>query len=207
MTQPVSEESQLNAVRAAVYNLLSRLVAMEVDEELVRELGTEDVQSLLNYFAQLGEFKPHVNTINTYLAKLSDEGYRLELAADYCTLFLMDGKHGVSLYASQYLSSDASDGLFGEIHHEMTAVLSKSQLAMSSDFPEPADHLAVLLAYMSQICDHEPEVQADFLTRYLGSWLNTFKQQLDREDDRGFYAAVGALIAHWCDLDAEVLKS
>jgi len=216
----ISEESQ---ARAIVYNLLSSFFAKEVTSETVAQLTSEQGQSFLNSLALEPSLSTPINEINAKLSSLNSEEALLELAADFCGLFLVDGRTSVSPYAGQYLSakkkghqtdklSNESGSrkkkdrveLFGELHQKMTEFLTDNKLQIHSDFPEPGDHIAVILAYVAHLCvTTEFKEQRNFIKSYVISWLGDFTQQVKKHDPACFYAAVAELTSEWIKLDID----
>src|SRR5690606_369405 len=80
---------------------------------------------------------------------------RLELAADFAQLFLLDGKTSALPYASAYEGKAAASPLYGAAEARMRSFLAARALAIEPDFREPADHLAVPLAFMAELAEKE----------------------------------------------------
>ena len=222
--QEISEERE---ARAIVYNFLSSLFAKEVTSDLVAQLTSGQGQSFLNSLALDPSLSASVNEINTKLVKLNSKESLLELATDFCGLFLVDGRTSVSPYAGQYLSAEIEEGandklsdkleskskknkaqLFGELHQQMTEFLTDNKLQIHSDFPEPGDHIAVILAYIAHLCvTSGSEQQLNFINSYLMTWLSDFTQQVNKHDHGLFYCFVADLTLEWLKVDTEFLLS
>lgn len=214
----LSEERQ---ARAIVYNLLSSLFAKEVTADLVAQLTSPQGQSFLTALALEPSLSEPINEINAKLIMLNSKEALLELAADFCGLFLVDGRTSVSPYAGQYHSAKKSGEqteklsngpssqkkenrveLFGELHQKMTEFLTENKLQIHSDFPEPGDHIAVILAYVAHLCGtNEYKEQQTFIKRYVISWLGDFTQQIKTHDPSCFYSALAELTSEWIKLD------
>jgi len=198
-------QTEENKARAIVYNLLSSLFAKEINKELVAQLRSEQGQSFLNSLALEPTLAPSINEINARFAQLDSEESLLELAADFCGLFLVDGKTSVSPYAGQYLDCEPSKektSLFGEYHQEMTELLISCDLQIHSDFPEPSDHIAVILAYVAHLCTStSPLHQLNFIDTYLMPWLSSFNEQVKKHDPSGLYTAITELTLEWLKMD------
>jgi len=225
----MSQVSQESQARAIVYNFLSSLFAKEVTSDLVAQLTSDQGQSFLNSLALDPSLSASVNEINAKLGKLNSKELLLELAADFCGLFLVDGRTSVSPYAGQYLSAELggepSDKLsnaarnesgskrktnktqfFGELHQQMTEFLTDNKLQIHSDFPEPGDHIAVILAYIAHLCvTSGSEQQLSFINSYLMTWLSDFTQQVNKHDHGLFYCFVADLTLEWLKVDTEFL--
>lgn len=216
--QGLSEERE---ARAVVYNFLSSLFVKEVTSDLVAQLTSAQGESFLNSLALEPSLMVSINGIKAKLAKLNSEESLLELAADFCGLFLVDGRTSVSPYAGQYVNAkemaepSVETGskrkkdkiqIFGELHQQMTEFLTDNKLQVHSDFPEPSDHIAVILAYIAHVCvSAEPEEQLDFIKCYLMTWLSDFTQQVNEHDHGLFYCHVADLTLEWLVVDTEFL--
>jgi len=215
------EKEQDNQARAVVYNFLSSLFAKEVTADLVAQLTSEQGQSFLDSLALEPSLSASVNEMNAKLGTLNNEESLLELAADFCGLFLVDGKTSVSPYAGQYLSAEPSSPaikelegkrkkdkiqIFGELHQQMTEFLTDNKLQIHSDFPEPGDHIAVILAYTAHLCvSAEHKEQLQFINCYLITWLSDFTSQVNKHDHGLFYSAVANLTLQWLQIDYKYL--
>jgi TorA-specific chaperone len=217
--ETTSEPTQESQARAIVYNFLSSLFAKEVTSDLVTQLTSAPGQNFLNSLALEPSLSASVNEVNNYLAKVNSKESLLELAADFCGLFLVDGRTSVSPYAGQYLSAgrDSVQGvkrksektqIFGESHQKMSEFLTLSNMQVHSDFPEPSDHIAVILAYIAHLClSTNADDQLEFIETYLMTWINEFTQQVNKHDQGRFYSAVANLTLKWLKMEIEDLKN
>ncbi|KGJ91082.1 molecular chaperone TorD [Thalassotalea sp. ND16A] len=197
--------NSINSARAMFYGLLSSLFAKEVERDLLSELMSEQGQVFLQHLANEDSFQPHIGVLNDKLKSLSSERDLLELAADFCGLFLVSGKHSASPYAGQYLEKDSAE-LFGEYHQSMVNFLTEHEMQLHSDFPEPADHIAVIFAYLSYLCSNASRAeQLSFIDNYLLTWVESFAQQVQQHDQQGFYSALASLSRAWLEFDRENL--
>ena len=215
--QEVTEIAIENQARAVIYEFLSSLFAKELDESLINQLASVQGREFLSSVALELTLAASINTIVNKLMALNTEQARLELAADFCGLFLIDSKTCASPYAGQYIKDDLSKVdtgenikksdralVFGELHQLMMTYLEKSNIQISSDFPEPADHIAVILAYLAHLSLHASHVnQVNFINVYVLSWLGDFTEQVKLHDPSGFYTAVAELTLQWVTLDIE----
>ena len=203
----------VNQARSTIYQLLSSLFAKEIDHKTLHELTSTQAQAFWSQLAAEPSFKADVDVIVAEFAKLSSDKALLELAADYCGLFLVGTKHSASPYASLYLTDKpVAKGdeplLFGEQHQQMTQFLKQSQLQVQSEFPEPADHLAVILAYVAHINMHSSnQEQLKFIRDNLANWLATFVAKVAKVDTGNFYIALAQLTLAWVNSDLEWLES
>ncbi|MEZ9199590.1 molecular chaperone TorD [Shewanella sp. 10N.286.54.B9] len=203
----------VNQARSTIYQLLSSLFAKEIDHKTLHELTSTQAQAFWSQLAAEPSFKADVDVIVAEFAKLNSDKALLELAADYCGLFLVGTKHSASPYASLYLTDKpVAKGdeplLFGEQHQQMTQFLKQSQLQVQSEFPEPADHLAVILAYVAHINMHSSnQEQLKFIRDNLANWLATFVAKVAKVDTGNFYIALAQLTLAWVNSDLEWLES
>lgn len=215
MAQSQLNDNAVNQGRAMVYRLLSSLFAKEVDRNLLHEITSEQALTFWSQLASQTEFKADVDTLVAVLTQLKSDRDLLELAADYCGLFLVGTKHSASPYASLYLEN-AGIGkgneplLFGEQHQMMVNFLKMSKLQVQTNFPEPADHLAVILAYVAYLCDSDKgsetdAVQLEFIESKL-SWLGNFTAKVTTCDTGKFYNALARLTQHWVVEDIKGLR-
>ncbi|MBB1270577.1 molecular chaperone TorD [Shewanella sp. SR44-3] len=201
----------MNQGRAMVYTLLSSLFAKELDHQQVAELTSTQGQDFLTQLARDPQFQHDIASLNIILSSLTTEHQRLSLAADYCGLFLVGTKHSANPYASLYLTDnsakDAEILLFGEHHQTMQGYLKQSQLSIQSQFPEPADHLAVILAYVAEgATKRDDNSQLIFINQYLNAWLPRFADKVASIDHGGFYTALAHLTQTWVASDCEGLN-
>ena len=151
MTDKQVYATPMNQGRAMVYRLLSSLFAKELDQQLLHELTSSQAQA---FFAQLASdplLAQDIASLNSVLNTLNTDRALLELAADYCGLFLVGTKHSASPYASLYLGdNDASDEilLFGEQHQQMKTFLQQSHLTEHSYRIHPGEK-----QYSCDTCD------------------------------------------------------
>lgn len=203
----------VNQARSTIYQLLSSLFAKEIDHKTLHELTSTQAQAFWSQLAAEPDFKADVDVLVAEFAKLNNDKALLELAADYCGLFLVGTKHSASPYASLYMTEKpATKGdeplLFGEQHQLMTLFLKQSQLQVQSEFPEPADHLAVILAYVAHINMHTSnQQQLQFIRDNLANWLGTFVAKVAKVDTGKFYIALAQLTLAWVKSDLEWLES
>lgn len=204
--QPLSpEEWQFASTqRAGLYGWFARLHANEVSEDLYRAHFAEGRFGPFAGLAELG-LAPEVRRLDTAIAALCAEQLpRLELAADFAQLFLLDAKAGALPYASAYEGGGSASPLYGAAEACMREFLAARELAIDPGFREPADHLAVPLALMAELADKQGAAddiaaaareQADFLRTALVDWLPRFADRCRQAAPRfDFYPALADLL-------------
>ncbi|SUG44990.1 chaperone protein TorD [Salmonella enterica subsp. arizonae] len=118
---------------------------------------------------------------------------QLELAADFCGLFLMTDKKSALPYASQYLQKEP-----GMIKH----LLLEAGMDVNDGFKEPTDHLAIYLELLSHLHfslgeSFQQRRMNKLRQKTLSSlleWLPEFTNNCVKHDPYGFYAALSQLL-------------
>lgn len=186
-----------NQARQRVYQLLSSLFAKEIDQAMRDELMAQPGQLFLQQLAGEPAFGGPISQMQQVLGGLNSTPDLLELAADYCGLFLVGTKHSASPYASLY-GHEQEPTIFGQQHHQMSEFLKSQRLQLASDFLEPADHIAVILAYAGHLAVNYPkQQQLDYLTSQLVPWLDKFVAQVIKIDQGQFYQGLAQLTLAW----------
>ncbi|MBV2263400.1 MAG: molecular chaperone TorD [Thauera sp.] len=202
--------------RAGLYGWFSRLYAEEVSDEMFRRHFADGGFAPFAGLAELG-LEAEAQRLDAALAALRAEQLpRLELAADFAQLFLLDGKTSALPYASAYAGTDRASPLFGAAEARMRDFLAARELAIQADFREPADHLAVPLALMAELAGAASSVediptaaatQADFLRTALLDWLPRFVERCQQARPRlGVYPALAALLLGFVRADVAFLE-
>ena len=202
--------------RAGLYGGFSRLYAEEVSEALYREHFADGRFAPFAGLAEIG-LAAEVLRFDAAIATLRAEQLpRLELAADFAQLFLLDGKTSALPYASAYEGKDAASPLYGDAEALMRDFLASRGLAIQADFREPADHLAVALAVMADLaekgiaCDDittAAAAQVRFLRTALLDWLPRFVTRCQQARPRfDVYPALAALLLGFVQADMLFLE-
>nr|WP_299240103.1 molecular chaperone TorD [uncultured Halomonas sp.] len=196
--------------RALLCRWLSTLFAKELDEATLKAYLEGEAEPLLALLCDHEQLAPLVARFNQALNVLRlFEQPRLELAADFATLFLMDGRTAAPPYASLYQSGQA---LFHQQPTErMETRLRAAGYDVKKDFGEPADHLAVMLDYLATGHERLGEASSEaereeiqgglvqFIDEELTPWLPTFAQRCQEIDTASdFYPTLGQLVADYC---------
>ncbi len=205
--------------RAGIYAWFSSVFALELTDDVIASYQRGDAGALLAAFGDMGLEEQAQRVASAVQAWSSVSMLKMELAADFARLFLVDLRGAAAPYASAHL--DPEGQLYGESHRVMQRFLRENGLKVHSGFKEPADHLAVILAcFEAQIrhdahlgnpaCQGAAEEQARFLDNVLLGWLPLFTrqcQQVRAELASDFYPAVASLLLGFVTEDAHSLKS
>ena len=202
--------------RADFYAWLCALFAAELDDAQLGAYCAGAARPLLDACAALGlESAPRVARAINALVLLPQA--RIELAADFAQLFLLDSRQAALPYASFY--REPGQRLFGDEERKMREFLRDGGLRVQADFREPADHLAVYLAVLerwsraladtptAQIAGAVSE-QAAFMRDALMPWLPEFATRCQAVSVRSdFYPACAALLVEFVRADLDGLAA
>jgi len=188
VTEPVTTLQAPDWRHAALCQWFATLFAAELTEAqiLAYQQGEGDpIIDVLSEIPELAEpaarFRDAFNGLNLMAHP------RLELAADFAAMFLMDKRSSALPYASVYTSPGGN--FFSKAQEQMQQRLAANKQAVKPGFGEPSDHLAVMLDYLGEQFDQLTEHTASaeqtqkliaiqtFVERELMNWLPAFVQQ------------------------------
>lgn len=212
----MEETKAFNEKRAEIYWWLSSLFAKELTEQELEAYQTPDIRSFLTGLSENEELKGSVDKVVDALNRLQTrEDAQLELAADFCELFLTSDKNAALPYASMYIGE--SGLLNDKPAQEMAALMEEKGIAIKEGLNEPADHIALELDFLGNMIIRSNELeklehindalldQKAFIEKYLLSWFPQFKEKCVQHDEFGFYAGVASLLVDFCQLDCAYL--
>lgn len=209
--------NKINQQRAAFYGWFAGVFAHELSKQAFTFYSDGSLKPLLEVFEQIG-FESEVKPLEAFIDALEGtEDERVELMADFAASFLLSDRNSALPYASYYLEEDKL--LYGDANTRMAEFLAGNQLELHEDFREPADHLAVYLAVMSDWCaevadetdpvviQQQIEQQHEFLTDGLLSWLGAWAERLSGIPSLSydFYPAMGRLLLSYVQADAAAM--
>lgn len=210
--------------RAGIYWWLSTLFAQELKPEQLASYFDQQGQEFLN---ELSEAIPEkqaerhgaatLTQLKSALAALKlVQQPHLELAADFAQSFLGDNRTSALPYASVYLSDGGL--LFQKPHDEMLELLRSQGLAVTDQFKEPADHLAIMLDFLGNMALRQLNTQTEserkalyqeqlsFIENRLLTWVPEFNQRCQGITGSGFYPAVAGLLCNYLDAERKYLS-
>ncbi|EGF4902295.1 molecular chaperone TorD [Salmonella enterica subsp. enterica serovar Bredeney] len=179
---------------ACVYAWLALLFFREVDDEGLIQLQSAEIAGWLALLKRQPALAASVALLEQKIAALSlRQDAQLELAADFCGLFLMTDKKSALPYASQYPQQEP-----GMIKH----LLLEAGMEVNDDFKEPTDHLAIYLELLSHLHfslgeSFQQRRMNKLRQKTLSSlleWLPEFTNNCLKHDPYGFYAALSQLL-------------
>ena len=212
----MQEFINFNEQRAEIYWWMSSLLSRELtDDDITEYLGGE-MRTFLSGLGMTPELKQPVEAFLDALSRLENrEDAQLELAADFCGLFLSTPKSGALPYASMYVGK--SGLLNDKPAQDMNKLMEEYSIAQRKEFNEPADHVAVELDFMGNLiilannqeneekAETVMQAQLDFINTMLLNWLPAFTKSCESRDNFGFYAAAANLLLAFCKLDTAFL--
>ena len=206
-----------NEKRAEINWWLSSLLAKELSAEVLEEYHSPQIRSFLAGLGENQHLRPHVNRLVNALNRLLDRSNaQLELAADFCNLFLKSDKDSALPYASIYIGH--SGLLNDQPATEMENLMLQHQIKVNKVINEPADHIAVELDFLGHliICSNQlkqskeleasMQEQAQFINKHLLTWIPSFVDRCKKIDDFGFYASVTEILLAFIKQDYCYLK-
>lgn len=206
-----------NEQRAEIYWWMSSLLARELTNEDLEQYYGGEMYTFLSGLGMTDELKAPVEAFREAITRVQGrEDAQLELAADFCGLFLSTPKSGALPYASMYIGE--SGLLNDKPAQEMNALFGKYDIAQRKEFNEPADHIAIELDFLGNLIilanqqddeeKHEEamQTQLSFINEQLMTWLPLFVKECNTRDKFGFYAAAVNLLLAFCQLDVAFLQ-
>jgi len=195
--------------RESSYAFLSRIYREEVSPTLLEQLVYEETegegeQVLKRFFKGLQ---------HRDLCKVTED-----LAAEYAGLFLNAGKKSIAPYESVYTSREKI--LMQAARDEVLLEYRQEGLDRIREFPEPEDHIALELEFMSILCRKTIESiekgdsqtclsylkkQQQFIEKHLMTWIPDFSRDMERAAHSGFYLGIAKLTREYLHRDAVMI--
>ncbi|MEF1291388.1 molecular chaperone TorD, partial [Vibrio sp. M260118] len=156
----MQEIKAFNEKRAEIYWWLSSLYANELTEENLQQYQSEQIRSFLSGLGENAELKPAIDRVIDALNRLMDrEDAQLELAADFCELFLKSDRDSALPYASMYIGD--SGLLNDKPAKEMEELMKQHGVAVDAKLNEPADHIAIELDLLGNLIVRSNELEQE----------------------------------------------
>ncbi|EGR4212614.1 molecular chaperone TorD [Vibrio cholerae] len=205
----------LNEKRAEIYWWLSSLFFKELSEQDIARYHSAEVRTFLSGLADEQSLNREVKHLVEALNRLQDrQDAQLELAADFCDLFLRSDRDSALPYASVY----ADQGLLnGKPVQQMRELLSAHGVKVEQNLNEPEDHLAIQLDFLAHLAisanqiEHSAQLslalqaQSDFISQHLLTWLPAFAERCTQFDAFGLYSAAARLALAFIQQDKHCL--
>jgi TorA-specific chaperone len=194
------------ADRAILLDWLANVFSREPDADTVARIRGPEGAQLLAVLADIPGIGADARALGAavralYAAQGSDSDTALALAGRFGTLFLgAAGPDGAHPYASIYQEGRTH----GAATDRAKTFLAEHGMAVRPDFPEPEDHLGVLLYALGALSIRESEAaaaeaaalfaaQQDFVRTEMLPWLPDFRTRVERDDPDGYFGAAARL--------------
>ncbi|ENM3833955.1 molecular chaperone TorD [Vibrio cholerae] len=205
----------LNEKRAEIYWWLSSLFFKELSEQDIDRYHSAEVRTFLSGLADEQSLNREVKHLVEALNRLQDrQDAQLELAADFCDLFLKSDRDSALPYASVYTDKGL---LNGKPAQQMRELLGAHGVKVEQNLNEPEDHLAIQLDFLAHLAisanqiEHSAQLslalqaQSDFISQHLLTWLPAFAERCTQFDAFGLYSAAARLALAFIQQDKHCL--
>lgn len=190
-------------------------VFKELSEQDIARYHSAEVRTFLSGLADEQSLNREVKHLVEALNRLQDrQDAQLELAADFCDLFLKSDRDSALPYASVY----ADQGLLnGKPAQQMRELLGAHGVKVEQNLNEPEDHLAIQLDFLAHLAisanqiEHSAQLslalqaQSDFISQHLLTWLPAFAERCTQFDAFGLYSAAARLALAFIQQDKHCL--
>lgn len=216
-----SADTELLAIlddRAATYALLARLLASEVDADLLSGLvGMAFPEDAGNPAIDEGS-----RLMNGYLrqaASRQGDDVVTELAVDFCRLFVVrrrNEKDAAYPFESVYTSTEHTT--MAGARDDVRAIYRAAGLEKDEDLHIGDDHIALELEYMAEVArqaaaaarggeafDGQLALQATFLDSHLLNWVPRFSDAMERHAQTDFYRGLARFLTGYLEDDRALL--
>jgi len=218
-----SEYVTLSTNRCAVYKFLSKVYETEITLDFLRETTRENspLRQVVDLEITEPKLKEGLETLRKYLNGLGGrdlEKARLELAAEYASLFL--GVAQKPAHPSESVYRSEGHFVMGEARDEVLGVYRNAGLDRIGEYKEPEDHIAVELSFMAHLCGKTAEcvendeireaekyleMQKDFITKHLASWVPMLTRDILEGAELEFYKGIAEITNEFIKMDRETI--
>lgn len=165
-----------NEERIFIYDWFRNLLGQELSDKQLQDLQAGKFEPFLSFMTELGFANYTAKFRQELTACMLYQHPRLELAADYAQLFLLDGQNSALPYASAYLEGDFLDQHLAE----MDGYLQQFKLGINKVKNEPSDHLCVYLEVLIKLIETNSLSQSIFIKENLLSWLPSLHEKTNK---------------------------
>ncbi|MGJ7206752.1 molecular chaperone TorD family protein [Morganella morganii] len=131
------------------------------------------------------------NTLCSQLSRTAAEGTEV-LKSAWQSLFAGPGALPAPPWGSVYL--DAEGLLQGDSTLALSAFLKQERLKLKTPYPEPADHIGLILFQAAVLASEMRSAAVNtLLSQHLMNWLPRYAQRLDTHGHSPFYSALTRL--------------
>ncbi len=184
--------------KAVIFSLLGRIFIAELDRKSLADLQEQQISSV---------FEKLQTGCKSYLINTQWDDKQIELlASEYCHLFILPKKSGLSLRASHWMTNDESSHLA-----QLETIISNLDTNLDTSVINydasnlPGDHLGVLLYFLSAVYSSDnKEIQklgASLTKLSLLPWIARFNDKLLQSSTNPLYRASGELLLQMLDYE------
>lgn len=200
ITQTTRTDSQTVAalneadLRANTYSLLSRLIRVPPDAELLAELSNIDCETQPRSGLALCWHQLKLTAAHARVEALDDE---------FHDLFIGLGHGEVIPYGSWYQTGYLMDKPLARLRNDLKAMGIERQ----ENVCEPEDHLAAVCECMALLINNDTDLttQQQFFRDHLYGWLARCFADIEQAPSAQFYQSVAQLGQHFVELEARYL--
>lgn len=207
-------DQEVIEIRASIMWWFSTLLSKELNEKQFQSYLDKQGAFVLNQLACEPTLALPVEHIKQSLKRLAESKYPyLESAVEFTQVFLTSDKSAVAPYASVHLSKDGL--MFQQAHEDMVTLLKSKGLAISREFNEPADHIAIQLDYLGNLILASVKAsdkfdaskqQLHFIENKMLTWLPILQNKVKAIENSGFYQNILILLIELLTLEASYLR-
>lgn len=202
--------------RGSMYGFLARIYRVEVDQQLLDQMGKMDLSSEVD----VSEISEGYRMLKGFLEHRR-ESTVTDLAVEYARVFLGAGLgqgEGAYPYESVYTSPDRL--VMQEARDEVLKIYREEGLDRAEEFNEPEDHVAFELEFMAYLCQKTTEAlkdgdkgsalgylkkQQEFLEKHLVPWVPAFCNDVQRVARGDFYKAVAKITVGYLEMEQDLI--
>jgi len=210
------EFEKLISNRGSMYGFLARAYRVEVDQQLLDQMGKMDLSSEVD----VSEISEGYRMLKGFPGHRR-ESTLTDLAVEYARVFLGAGLgqgEGAYPYEPVYTSPDRL--VMQEARDDVLKIYREEGLDRAEEFNEPEDHIAFELEFMAYLCQKTTEAlkdgdkgsasgylkkQKDFLEKHLIPWVPAFCNDVQRVARGDFYKAVAKITVGYLGMEQDLI--
>jgi TorA maturation chaperone TorD len=202
--------------RSNIYNNLSLCYTYPNEDVCSWMMGMDWIEEMRKGFGALTDenFEEYFETFRKHLSGQKEE-VSLEMSREYTRLFINGFPKVVAPpYGSVHLEKDGL--VFGKTTSGVLQFYHEAGFTLKEDIGDLPDHIAHELEFMRILTGREAEtagtekvrleeIQMDFLSQYLLSWVPAFCKRIREESTSVFYRALADLTGEFMHLEKNYL--
>jgi DMSO reductase family type II enzyme chaperone len=202
--------------RSNIYNILSLCYTYPDEKVCSWIMGREWIEEMRKAFGFLTDenLEEYFESFERHLSGEKEE-VALEMSREYTRLFINGFPHVVAPpYGSVYLEKDGL--VFGKTTSEVLRFYHGAGFTLKEEIGDLPDHIAHELEFMGILTTREAqttgaekvqleEIQMNFLSHYLLSWIPTFCERVREDSKLAFYQTLADLTGEFLHLEKNYL--